>query len=160
MNNTQPLSPSVLLGRDAHRWAEQFAAEQATPQKGKQVYLNTLAVYAVHTYLRELAIETDLTTSDSWHPGFQAIFNIADLVLPNVGKLECRPVLPGEVAFLLPLEVTQDRIGYVGVEFRQQLDSAQLLGFAPANSYIEPPEKIQLIELQSLNVLTDKLRQR
>jgi hypothetical protein len=160
MTSTQPLRLSVPLGKDAHRWAEQFAAQQATPQKGKQVYLNTLAVYAVHSYLKWLPVETALTQGDSWQPGLRAIFDVADLVLPNVGKLECRPVLPGEVAFRLPREVTQDRIGYVAVQFSQQLDAVQLLGFAPASTSTEPPETIQVAELQSLDALIDSIYRR
>ena len=158
MTNTQPRL-SVPLGKDAHHWAIQFAAEQATPQKGKQVYLNTLAVYAVYSYLKWLNVDTALTQSDSWQPGLRAIFDVADLVLPNVGKLECRPVLPGETAFVLPPEVTQDRIGYVAVQFNQQLDSVQLLGFVPAIATPEPPERLHLAELQSLDVLIDNIYQ-
>jgi hypothetical protein len=159
MNSTQSRHLTVPLGKDAHRLALQFAAEQATPQKGKQVYLNTLAVYAVYSYLKWLPVETALTQGDSWQPGLRAIFDVADLVLPNVGKLECRPVLPGETAFVLPPEVTQDRIGYVAVQFNQQLDSVQLLGFAPAIATPEPPERLHLAELQSLDVLIDNIYQ-
>ena len=158
MTNTQPRL-SVPLGKDAHHWAVQFAAEQATPVKGKQVYLNTLAVYAVNSYLKWLSVETDLTQGDSWQPGLRSVFDVADLVLPNIGKLECRPLLPGETAFVLPPEVTQDRIGYVAVQFDQQLDSVQLLGFAPAIVTPEPPEKLHLAELQSLDVLIDNIYQ-
>jgi hypothetical protein len=159
MTNTQPPCLNVPLGKDAHHWAVQFAAEQATPVKGKQVYLNTLAVYAVNSYLKWLSVETDLTQGDSWQPGLRSVFDVADLVLPNIGKLECRPLLPGETAFVLPPEVTQDRIGYVAVQFDQQLDSVQLLGFAPAIVTPEPPEKLHLAELQSLDVLIDNIYQ-
>jgi ABC-type phosphate transport system substrate-binding protein len=159
MNSTQSLHLTVPLGQDAHRLALQFAAEQATPDKGKQVYLNTLAVYAVHSYLKWLPVETVLSQGDSWHPGLRAISDVADLVLPNIGKLECRPVLPGEIAFTLPPEVTTDRIGYVAVQFSQQLDSVELLGFAPANPNTEPPDKIPVAELQSIDALIDNIHQ-
>ena len=159
MNSIQSRHLSVPLGKDAHRLALQFAAEQATADKGKQVYLNTLAVYAVHSYLKWLPVETTLTQGDSWHPGLRAIFDVADLVLPNIGKLECRPVLPGEVAFTLPPEVTTDRIGYIAVQFNRQLDSVQLLGFAPANMSSEQTEKIQVAELQSIDALIDNIHQ-
>jgi hypothetical protein len=79
---------------------------------------------------------------------------VADLVLPNVGKLECRPVLPAEIAFEIPLEVIIDRIGYVAIQFHQKLDSVDLLGFAPAITSEEPPQTIRLEELQSLTYLT------
>ncbi|HEY9819774.1 MAG TPA: DUF1822 family protein [Candidatus Sericytochromatia bacterium] len=159
MNRPQPARLSVPLCKNAHRWAEQFAAEQATPEKGKQVYLNTLAVYAVHSYLQWLSVETALNQSDSWHPGLRAIFDVADLVLPNIGKLECRPVLPGETAFVLPSEVIQDRIGYVAVQFNQQLDSVQLLGFAAAFAIAQVPERLQTAQLQSLDTLIDNIQQ-
>ena len=157
MNSTISQYISVPLDQDAHRYAEEFAAEQATPEKGKQVYLNTLAVYAVHSYLKWLGVECDLTVSDSWHPGLRALFNVADLVLPNIGKLECRPVLPGERTLKIPLEVTQDRIGYVAVQFHQQLDSVQLLGFTPAMTSDEPLEELHLQQLQSLVTLIETI---
>lgn len=157
MTRTQPPHLNIPLGQDAHRLALQFAAEQATPEKGKQVYLNTLAVYAVHSYLKWLPVEMAISEGDSWQPGVRAIFDVADLVLLNIGKLECRPVLPGEVAFTLPPEVTTDRIGYVAVQFSQQLDSVQLLGFVSASTSVEPPEKIQIAELQSLDALIDTI---
>jgi hypothetical protein len=132
MNSTETPLLTVPLGREAHTLAEQFAAQQATPQKGKQVYLNTLAVYAVHSYLKWLQIETDLSQGDSWHPGLQGVFDVADLVLPGVGKIECRPVLPGETTFVVPPPLTDNRIGYVAVQFSERLDEVQLLGFCPA----------------------------
>ena len=67
MNSTKKIAQKVLLDREAHAIARRFAVKQATPQKGKQTYLNTLAVYAVHNYLKWLQIESDLSSSDSWH---------------------------------------------------------------------------------------------
>lgn len=151
---SQPLT--VALGKDAHRYAEIFAAEQATPQKGKRVYLNTLAVYAVHTYLKWLSIKTALERCDCWHPGFRAMFDVADLVLPDAGKLECRPILPGEDALVLPPEVRDSRIGYVAVGFGEQLDRAELLGFVSARALGETSEDIALSQLESLDSLIDE----
>ncbi len=154
MNSTQPQRLSVPISKNAHRWAEEFAAEQDTPSKGKQVYLNTLAVYAVHSYLKWLNIETALNQGDSWHRCLRAIFDVADLVLPGIGKLECRPVLPQELAISLPTEVMQDRIGYMAVQFNQQLDSVELLGFAT-----EASETLQIANLQSLDTLIEAIHQ-
>lgn len=151
---SQPLT--VALGRDAHRYAELFAAEQATPQKGKRVYFNTLAVYAVHTYLKWLSIKTALERSDCWHTGLRAMFDVADLVLPDAGKVECRPILPGEDALVLPPEVRENRIGYVAVGFGEELDRAELLGFVSARVVGEISEDIALSELESLDSLIDE----
>ncbi|MFN6484588.1 MULTISPECIES: DUF1822 family protein [unclassified Nostoc] len=160
MSNTQPDILSVPLPKNAHRWAEEFAAQQDNPQKGKQVYLNTLAVYAVHSYLKWLNIKTALNQGDSWHRGFRAIFDVADLVLPDVGKLECRPVLPGEVTIALSPSMTQDRIGYVGVQFSQQLDYVELLGFLPVREMTESPAILQIAQLQSFDALIEIIQMR
>lgn len=145
---------TVPLGREAHCVARQFATEQVTPQKGKQVYLNTLAVYAVHSYLKWLKVETDLHQGHSWHSGMRTVFNVADLSIPGTGKLECRPVLPGEAVCELPLEARRDRIGYVAVQFGERLDKAQLLGFATVD-ISNSSEQILIADLQPLDTLLD-----
>lgn len=157
MNNTETLFITVPLEKEAHLWARGFAAEQATPDKGKRVYLNTLAVYAVQSFLKWLQIETDLEDADSWHPIARSLFNVADLVIPNLGKLECRPVLIGENVLTLPPEVMEDRIGYIAVGFQEQLNEVQLLGFAPA---LEPGNvltQLPITNLQPLENLIDYL---
>jgi hypothetical protein len=155
MNSTQTPHITVPLGGKAHEIAKQFAAFQASPQKGKQVYLNTLAVYAVHSYLKWLQIETNLSQSDSWHPSLQPLSDVADLVLPGIGKLECRPVLPGETLFLVPSQAREDRIGYVAVQFSESLDEVELLGFVRAVNASQELKQIPLANLQPLDVLLD-----
>lgn len=154
MNSTKTAGLTVPLGSLAHALARPFAAEQTTPQKGKKTYLNTLAIYAVHTYLKWLQIETEISQGDSWHPLKRALFDVADLVIPGVGKLECRPVLPGETAFSLPHEVTEDRIGYVAVQFNERLNEVQLLGFVRAVN-IYNTKQILIADLQPLDILLD-----
>ncbi|MBW4575777.1 MAG: DUF1822 family protein [Aphanothece sp. CMT-3BRIN-NPC111] len=157
MNSTQTQSVTVPLRKEAHYWARAFAAEQATPHKGKRVYLNTLAVYAVHTYLKWLQIDTDLDDGDSWHPGVRPLFDVADLVIPSVGKLECRPVLPGETSFTLPAEVLEDRIGYLAVQFKETLNEVDLLGFVPTFDPSDPPDEVETDELLPIEDLIDHL---
>ncbi|NJP08490.1 MAG: DUF1822 family protein [Leptolyngbyaceae cyanobacterium RU_5_1] len=157
MNRIEPVYITVPISRDVHRLAQEFAAQQATPLKGKQVYLNTLAIYAVHSYLNWLGIETDLEQGDSWQPGRRALFNIADLVLPGIGRLECRPVLPNQPNLSLPTEVRCDRIGYIAVQLGQSLDQVELLGFVPADAASEAPEELRLDHLQPLESLIDHL---
>lgn len=155
MNSTETARLTVPLVSVAQALARSFAAEQTTPQKGKKTYLNTLAVYAVHSYLKWLQIETNLSQGDSWHLGMRALFDVADLVIPGVGKLECRPVLPGETAFFLPPEVTEDRIGYVAVQFSERLNEVQLLGFVRAVDTTNAREQILIADLQPLDALLD-----
>src|SRR4028119_1342757 len=95
MNSIQDdLTFTVPLTLEAHRIAQQFHKHQSNPKKAKQVYLNTLAVYAVNFYLNCLGIETAHSASDSWNPAMRTLANIADLEVRDLGKLECRPVLP------------------------------------------------------------------
>ncbi|MEM6402762.1 MAG: DUF1822 family protein [Cyanobacteria bacterium P01_D01_bin.116] len=160
MNTTQPDYLQVPLGKDAHQKAEEFAAEQDSVHKGKQVYLNTLAVYAVNNYLKWLNIETALHQSDSWNWSIRTFFDIADLMLPSVGRIECRPVLPGEDAVILPQEVTQERVGYVAVRFSKQLDFVEILGFIPARPIISNSEIIEINRFESIDVLIDIINRR
>ena len=162
MNSTETPYIAVPLGREAHAIAGQFAANQATQEKGKQVYLNTLAVYAVHSYLKWMEIETNLSQSDSWHPGLQPLSDVADLVLPGIGRLECRPVLPGEISVRIPPQATEDRIGYVAVQFSESLNEVQLLGFVRTVNASKQPQQIAITSLsfananlQPLDVLLD-----
>lgn len=157
MNNTQTFSISVPLASIAHEYARQFEVEQATSQKGKQVYLNTLAVYAVHSFLQLMDIATDISQGNSWHPMSRRFHNVADLVLPEFGSLECRPVLTDEKIIFLPKEVTEDRIGVVAVLFEENLDQVHMLGFTPANAAGLLPQEIEVSQLQPLEKLLDEL---
>ena len=151
----EPLTFSVPLSIAAHSQAEKFSTYQSDPQKAKQVYLNTLAVYAVHTYLQCMEFETDLERSQSWNPVIQTLMDVADLEVKNYGKLECRPVLPGTDFVDVPAEVWSERIGYVAVQFDQSLREATLLGFTKTVS----TEKFPLAQLLSLQDLLEHFSQ-
>jgi hypothetical protein len=147
----------IKLNNQAYSDAKKFAGEQATVEKGKQVYLNTLAVYAVDSYLKWMDFETDITQGDCWNPIIRSIFDVADLVLPGIGKLECRPVLPGETTINLPPEVMSDRIGYIVVQFEEKLDKVNLLGFCPLDDSENTREDIEISQLKSLEEMTEYL---
>jgi hypothetical protein len=153
MNTTNNLFPSIFIPQKHKETALKFASEQATKSKGKRVYFNTLAIYMVRDFLEWMQIETDLNKSESWHPGIRSLLDIADLVIPDLGIIECRPVLPGETVISLPPEVTEDRIAYVAVQFQEQLNEVQLLGFYPA---VDPqPEVIEIASLKPIELLID-----
>ncbi len=107
-----------------------------------------------------LNIETALHQSDSWNWSIRTFFDVADLMLPNVGRVECRPLLPSENAVVLPQEVTRERIGYVAVRLRAQLDFVEILGFIRARAIIGQPEIIQINRLESLDILIDTINRR
>ncbi|MCU0544868.1 MAG: DUF1822 family protein [Oscillatoriaceae cyanobacterium Prado104] len=157
MNTAELPLLTVPLELKAHERARQLAAVQSTVPKGKRVYLNAIAVYAVRSYLKWLQIETDLNLSDSFNPVKVAIVNVADLVIPGIGSLECRPVLPGETTIFLPEEVIENRIGYVGVQFSDRLDSVQLLGFAPTLDSSNPPQQLAIAELMPIDFLIEQI---
>ncbi|GET37862.1 hypothetical protein MiSe_26160 [Microseira wollei NIES-4236] len=155
MNSMEVQVLTVPVGKEIRGLAMQFAAEQATAQKGKQVYLNTLAVYAVHRYLKWLHVETDLSHGDCWHPGKRSLFDLADLVIPNIGKLECRPVLPQATVCWVPEAARSDRIGYLFVQFSDCLETVQLLGFTTSVA----TGQVSIGELRSLDDFISHLNQ-
>jgi hypothetical protein len=140
---------TVPLALSAHSRAEQLRRYQSNPQKAKEVYLNALAVYAVNFYLQCHEFETDWDKSDSCNPAMQMLMNVADLVVKNRGKLECRPVLPNAEYVTIPAEVWQERIGYVAVQLAESLREATLLGFVNQVAC----EELPLNKLRSLEEL-------
>jgi Protein of unknown function (DUF1822) len=144
----------VPLAFAAHAQAEKLRQQQSNPQTAKQVYLNTLAVYAVDFYLRCLGIETSLGQSDSQNPLCLKFMNVADLAVKSIGKLECLPVLPGAETLEIPAEVRADRVGYLAVQFDQSLKQAQILGFVTTATATVP-----LNQLQSIDALPEYLQQ-
>ena len=146
----------IPLEQTARNLALQFASEQANPLKGKRVYFNTLAVWAVNYFLEWMELETDIDGGDSWHPGMRAILDVADLVLPGIGKIECCPVMLGETAISLP-EVREKRIAYLAVGFAEPFDKVKLLGFIPAVEILDETEEISLTNLKPIEELLDYL---
>jgi len=148
----------------AYRLAEKWSKQQATPEKGQQVLLNTLSVSFMNFYLECMEFETDLEASDSWNPVQQTLMDVADLLIKNLGKLECRPVLENAQFVYVPPEVQSNRIGYVVVEISESFQSAKLLGFVKEISiYNLPINQLQPLEnlldyLESLELQTTKYK--
>jgi hypothetical protein len=153
---------TIPIDAKAKDLADEFAAEQLTVQKGRRVYLNTLAVYAVHCYLKWLQIPTNLEESESWNPILQSAYDVADLVIPNVGKLECCPIFIDELQGVIniPLEAREERIGCVVVLFRDtQLNEVEILGFVPSLDSTNLPEAIPIKDLRPIETLIDHLEE-
>lgn len=148
-HTTDQLTFTVSLAQSAHQLADKFCQRQSDFQKAEQVYLNTLAVYAVNYYLQCLGFEPNWEQSDSWDPTMQTLLDVADLQVSNYGKLECRPVLPDAIVVDLPEEVWAERIGYVAVQLDESLQEATLLGFAETAS----TQELALSQLRSLEAL-------
>jgi|GEM_PF-304671 len=141
---------TIPLDRVSFESADQLSSQQPTLEQGRRVYLNTLAVGAVHTYLGWLGIRSEPCWGDSGHASLAAVMDGADLVVPGIGRLECRPVLPGMASFTIPLEVSFDRIGYVAVQFHNSLEFVDLIGFLEPFPEDDPALEPPLVYLHDL----------
>ncbi len=148
--------PSILslpiTARD-RQLADQIANQQSTADKSTQVRLNTLAVQVMRNYFELLDISTDWSMSDSCSPLMQLCADVADLELPGIGRLECRPLSVNQSTCVVPPEVWDDRIGYVVVQIEDKLDEAHILGFVPT---VED-EDLPIQDLQSVEDLLTHL---
>jgi hypothetical protein len=132
-NLTTPENMAIRLPitSQAIQFAENFARQQPTPDKRERVNLNTLAVCVVNDYLEMMGFPTNLSGGDSWNPIVRMGADVADLELPGIGKLECRPVTPQMQEYQIPPEVWIDRLGYMFVEINLAAREATILGFIP-----------------------------
>jgi hypothetical protein len=145
-----PSSPPVVPLDDTDRQtALQFAQQQPTPAKARQVYRNTLAVLTVKHCLDQLEIPTTLADSDCWNPFSRLAADVADLPVPGLGSLECRPVSPEESCCCVPVESRVNRIGYLVVQLAPPYWEAAVLGFSPQTI----DENLSLKQLQPLEAL-------
>ncbi|MBD2606492.1 DUF1822 family protein [Scytonema hofmannii FACHB-248] len=150
--NHEQTSFTIPLSIEAHERANQRKQGISNTEDGKKIYLNTLAVYAVNYYLDCMGFETNCLNADDSNPWMLSLIDLADLEVKNIGKIECRPVLPDAEYLEIPTEVRSDRIAYVAVQFNQSLKEATILGFT---TY--PLAKVPLIQLQSVDNLLDYL---
>ncbi len=147
--------PLPITG-ETRQIASQFAAQQPIREKAEQILLNTIAVSVVNNYLNMLGISTNLSNSDSWNPVMRLCNNVADLDIPGVGKLECRPIQTTSASSCqIPLEVWNLRIGYVVVQIDDSLKVAAILGFTPEVT----TEELLLANLRPPEELIDRLHQ-
>lgn len=158
MAHSNPTTFQVCLTRKAHLLAKEFSKKQKS-SKAQQVYHNTLSVWAVAYFMKCMQIKTDWSLSDSWDIITQSLLNVADLVLPGIGKLECRAFIKGEQNVYIPLDASLDRIAYVVVELDNFLDAAKtatILGFVK----IAPQEEeFPVSKLESLKELLKLIEQ-
>jgi hypothetical protein len=134
--------------------ADRFATGQPAGVKREQVRQNTLAVQVVADYLNLMGIATAVAAGDSWNAVTQLCSNVADLVIPGVGRLECRPVKDLTSDCPVPAEVWHDRVGYVVVHLDPTVNQEGLiLGFVPAVTQ----ENLPLTQLGTIDDLLTHL---
>jgi hypothetical protein len=127
---TETLTIKIPLTMADRAKAEQFAEEQLTPAAQARVRQNTLAVAAVHTYLQWMDVTVDLDRSHSHMYQERLLLDAADLYLPGIGRLECRPVQHD--GCVIPASAQSHRLGCVGVAIAPNHCEAQLIGFKAA----------------------------
>lgn len=153
MNNLRSGYFTANTKPEFHQIALQFASEQDTVTKGKKVYLNTLAVLAVREFLEESSFETALKLGDSWNSVVRCFHDVADLVIPDIGKLECLPITEDKEQISIPNQAINNRIACVVVLLSEQLDRAQFLGFVSLSNLSSSISEISLTELQPIENL-------
>lgn len=146
-NVMESLTFTVPLAIEAHQIADRFRQKQLNTKRAKQVYLNTLSVYAVEFYLKCMGFEPDWKSSESFDPTMQKFGDVADLNVQHLGKFECRPVLPNQQIVSIPLESWNQRRGYFAVQLNSALTEAKILGFLKQVS----AEEVPLSQLKSLD---------
>jgi hypothetical protein len=142
--------PITQAARDR---ADRFASRQPTSTKAEQVRLNMLAVWVVNSYLELMGVATDWEQSDSQNAFMSLFEDVADLAIPGVGSLECRPVSTGAGVCRMPPEVWEGRVGYVVVQIEEPPETGKILGFTPTVT----GEELPLSQLRSPEELLDHL---
>ncbi len=146
-NNLTNATITIPLSEGDRALAQSFAQQQLTETKTNQVYLNTLAVLAMNHYLELLEIPTNLKQSQCWSVINQFCADLADLNLPKLGFLECRPISIHQDFCQIPLEVMSDRIAYFIVQISEDRKAGKLLGFV-----VDPQSpRITVEQLDSLD---------
>ncbi|WP_310484124.1 DUF1822 family protein [Chamaesiphon sp. VAR_48_metabat_403] len=119
-------------------------------KQDRQMYLNSLAVYAASWYLQCLQFETQHDRSEDWW--IQYLSKSAALEIGKIGKIECVPVTGNTATVTLSKDLEIDRVGYLFVRLNEALTSAEIIGFMPKYSEI-----VRLDRLQSTDDLIDYL---
>jgi Protein of unknown function (DUF1822) len=153
---TASLSFPIPLTGEAHQIARQRSDSQLSPKRVQRVYLNSLAVYATHFYLKCMEIEAEsFFESDVSMP---TIEEFSTLEISGIGTLECCPILPSDRTVRIPEETWGDRIGYIAIQFNESLTTAHLLGFIQ-KSKIETVSLDQLDSLETFLTYIDQLEE-
>ncbi|MGK7942251.1 MAG: DUF1822 family protein [Crocosphaera sp.] len=159
MNNSSEKSlnsVTIPLTRKDHDLALQLAAHQPTKSKQKQVYVNVLSSLVVKHYFDILGIKSDFNNSYVSQKFYHLTGDIADLKvtdnnLEKQGHLECRPLMKDDDDIYIPMDVWENRIAYIFVQFDNSYKEGLILGFLPTVNQ----EIISINQLQSLDKFLD-----
>lgn len=136
-NNTKPLIFRVTCSKEAHLLADKYSGQQLSNEKAKQVYLNTLAVHVGKKHLDNLGFKTSLDKTSFSKSFLRMTEDVADVIIPDIGTVEFRYVLPKEASFSIPNPDKKEVIAYVAVAFDDSLDFGDILGFVTPKDLLE-----------------------
>jgi Protein of unknown function (DUF1822) len=152
-----PSSPSfpphavpMPISSAARRTAAQMANLCPASERREPLRRNLLAELVVHDYLRYQGYIPDLAASDCWHPILGRLGEVADLVVSQVGKLECCAFAPGEASCTVLAEGQFNRAGYIAVELDAEEHWGWLLGFLPGQT-----EAVETLDRETLSSMDD-----
>ncbi len=143
------------LDPEIYNLALAYASEQANLENGQKVFYNTMTVWAVNHLLGWMEFETILDKDDDWTLAIEAVLDLADLMLPGIGKIQCCRICEGETEISVPVQ--NDRIAYIFVQIPDSLDKVKLLGFFPAADIHGDTVEISVADLQPFDNLSDYL---
>ena len=102
------------IDQQIYNLALAYASEQANLQNGLKFFYNTMTVWAVNYLLGWMECETILDKNDSENQVLQGVLDVADLMLPGIGKIQCCRIGEGETQIFVPVQ--DDRIAYIFVQ--------------------------------------------
>ena len=146
----------VPLTDDMHENAEASCPSALKLSETESMYLNILSIYAVAHYLRRLGYATRDQTEMMTNPVLQSLVGGAPIEVlsssnepsggdrsspQRYGLLECRRIMPNDLKMRVPETIIpEDRLGYVAVQFNDDLSEACLLGYldsSDVNQYMD-----------------------
>ena len=148
-NNTKPLIFRVPCSKESHVLADKYAGQQISNEKARQIYLNTLAVHVGKDYLESLNFEASLENTSFSKSFSRMTEDVADVIIPGIGTVEFRYVLPGETSFSIPNPDKKEVIAYVAVAFDDSLDFGDIVGFIAPKDLLDPKVDM-VVSLKSL----------
>jgi hypothetical protein len=141
----------IPISSSAREKADRMAALCPKTDRREIMRRNLLATIAVHDYLRLQGYLPDLLASDCWSPILGRMGDGADLMVSQVGRLECCAMGSGQSSCPVPSEGQFTRAGYVAVELDAEEHWGWLLGFMPGGDEINPVETLNRADLQSMD---------
>lgn len=140
---SKPLTYTVPLSISAHAIARERTIHLG--RNRRRQYLNILAALSAQYFLKSVGIESTL---EDLHSPLVAVMEMSDIVLPDVGQLHCQVILPGDSHLSIPEAAWCDRVGYLAIQFREDLRESKILGFTQ-----DPKQSLPLTELEDVAAL-------